>query len=155
MSDAAAVLFLASHLQTRNCSEPPLSQEYPPTPIPAPRPPPAMDRASTTSTVTGEHTPLLPDSASDDTLRGNGNGPEWGAPPLGLPLADGLLNRVAAMYQRAIRSHERRRDGDLEAPGVGDVGVTHVSRCRGSFICLTIWVLLFLQGAYLSRPPQA
>lgn len=118
-----------------------------------------MDRTSSRSTcstvVSGEQAPLL-ESASEHTLRGHDAGPEWAATaPVGLPLANGLLGRVAAMYQRAVRSNEeQRREGDVETPRVSDVGVTHVSRCRGSFICLAVWVLLFLQGAPPTPQPR-
>lgn len=117
---------------------------------------PTMERSSSRSTsstvVPAEQTPLLSESASDHTLRGNGpadNESEWSATaPMGLPLANGLLGRVASIYQRAVRSTEehRRENGDVEGERRGDENVMPVSRWRGFFICLSVWVLLFLQG---------
>lgn len=147
MSESATILSLASKLRPHNCAELPFRADMPDD----------TDRRSSRSTsstvVPGEQAPLL-DSASEHTLRGDARAREYGATaPMGLPLANGLLGRVAALYKRAVRSNdERRRGGDEEAPRVGDVGVTDVSRCRGSFICLAVWVLLFLQGETL--PPR-
>ena len=120
---------------------------------------------STSSTVVpaspAEHTPLL-DSASDRTLRARAaeSESEWDATaPMGMPLAHGLLGRVSAMYYRAVRSHDSRREDnevdDVEVGGGGgdgDDGVTDVSRVRGFFICFSVWVLLFLQGEFFCFP---
>lgn len=117
---------------------------------------------STASTAAAEEAPLLSDAGSDNTLGENGatweNGSDgWASAAAGMPSGNGLLGRVASMYRRAVRTSDRAREaGDAGRERghhhLGDEGVTPVGPWRGFFICLSIWVLLFLQGASADPP---
>lgn len=124
-----------------------------------------MPRSASPSTAStaAEEAPLLSDagSGSDGTLRGSGaaweNGSDgWASAAAGMPSGNGLIGRVASMYRRAVRTNDQARearDAERERGHThhGDEGVTPVGPWRGFFICLSIWVLLFLQGASADR----
>lgn len=105
---------------------------------------------STASTVAAEEAPLLSDASSDNTWENSSDG--WVSAAAGMPSGNGLLGRVASMYRRAVQTSDRAReagDAGRERGHIhhGDEGVTPVGPWRGFFICLSIWVLLFMQGA--------
>lgn len=131
-----------------------------------------MNRASPPSTastaVPSEHSPLMSESGTDATMR-DGSGADWeggsdhwsSAASEGTPLADSPAQQVERMYRRAVSANERAwgehgdgaseqrssfgGDGDSESGS--DARKPPVGRWRGVSICLSIWVLLFLQGA--------